>query len=182
MRGYDGYQSEQNAPMARNLTNFVIPRNDPNMKKLHIILLVAIAIVIAGLLTLMSDITTYDTILSARAKEGKFVHMIAKLDKAAPIQYDPVKDPNYLSFYAVDSLGSRTQVVYHNAKPAEFEHSERIVLKGKMKGQVFECKEILLKCPSKYKDNPGQQMKELQGMPTTDTGLSKQSSASAKPY
>ena len=151
------------------------------MKKLHIILLIAIAVVIAGLLTLMTDITTYDTIDSARSKEGKFVHMIAKLDKAAPIQYDPVKDPNYLSFYAVDSLGSRTQVVYHNAKPAEFEHSERIVLKGKMKGQVFECKEILLKCPSKYKDNPGQQMKELQGMPA-DTAA-KQSSASAeKPY
>jgi cytochrome c-type biogenesis protein CcmE len=151
------------------------------MKKLHIILLVAIAGVIAGLLTLMSDITTYDTIESARKKEGKFVHMIARLDKAAPITYDPVKDPNYLSFYAVDSLGSRTQVVYHNAKPSEFEHSERIVLKGKMKGEVFDCKEILLKCPSKYKDNKSDQMKQLQEAGTDSA--SKGASASAeKPY
>ena len=132
------------------------------MKKVHIIMLAAIAIVIAGLLTMMKDISTYDSIASARQKEGKYVHLIAKLDKSKPVVYDPVKDPNYMSFYAIDSLGSQTQVVYYNSKPTEFEHSERIVLKGKMKGEVFECKEILLKCPSKYKDDPNQQMKQYQ--------------------
>jgi cytochrome c-type biogenesis protein CcmE len=40
--------------------------------------------------------------------------------------------------------------------------SERIVMKGKMNGEVFECKEILLKCPSKYKDDPLQQEKALE--------------------
>ena len=131
------------------------------MKKTHIILLVAIAAVIAGLLTMMKDITTYDSIESARKKEGKFVHLIAKLDKSKPVEYDPIKDPNFLSFYAVDSLGSETKVVYRNSKPSEFEHSERIVLKGKMQGETFECNEILLKCPSKYKDDPNQQFKKL---------------------
>jgi cytochrome c-type biogenesis protein CcmE len=58
-----------------------------------------------------------------------------------------------MAFMAVDSLGGRTRVVYRNSKPSEFEHSERIVLKGKMEGEVFECKEMLLKCPSKYKDD-----------------------------
>lgn len=132
------------------------------MKKLHIIILVAIAVIIAGLLTMMQDISTYDSIASARKKEGKFVHLIAKLDKTSPVEYDPLKDPNYLSFYATDSLGAKTKVVYLNSKPTEFEHSERIVLKGKMKGEVFECNEILLKCPSKYKDDPTKQMKELE--------------------
>lgn len=131
------------------------------MKKLHIIILGAIAVVIAGLLTMMKDLTTYDSIASARSKEGKYVHLIAKLDKTQPVEYDPIKDPNYLSFYALDSLGGKTRVVYRNAKPTEFEHSERIVLKGKMQGEVFECNEILLKCPSKYKDDPTQQMKML---------------------
>jgi cytochrome c-type biogenesis protein CcmE len=107
--------------------------------------------------------------------------MIARLDKSAPITYDPVKDPNYLSFYAVDSLGSRTQVIYHNAKPSEFEHSERIVLKGKMKGDVFDCKEILLKCPSKYKDNKVEQMKQLQEA-GNDSAAKGASASSGKPY
>jgi cytochrome c-type biogenesis protein CcmE len=131
------------------------------MKKLQIAMLVVIAGAIAGLLTLTKDITTYDSIASARKKEGRYVHLIAKLDKSFPIVYDPIKDPNYLSFQAKDSLGATTKVVYHNPKPAELENSDRVVLKGQMSGEVFECKEILLKCPSKYKDDPSQQLKNL---------------------
>jgi cytochrome c-type biogenesis protein CcmE len=131
------------------------------MKKLQIAALVVIAGAIAGLLTLTKDITTYDSIASARKKEGRYVHLIARLDKSIPVVYDPIKDPNYLSFQAIDSLGATTIVIYHNAKPAELEHSDRVVLKGQMNGQVFDCKEILLKCPSKYKDDPTQQLKNL---------------------
>lgn len=139
------------------------------MKKLHIVILVVIALAIAGLLTLTKDITTYDSIESARKKDGKYVHLIAKLDRTVPVVYDPVKDPNYLSFYAIDSLGARTQVVYRNSKPTELEHSDRVVLKGQMKGEVFECKEILLKCPSKYKDDPTQQMKKIEAPAAMNT-------------
>lgn len=121
-----------------------------------------IAIAIAYMLVTMSkDLTTYDTIASARQKQGKYIHLIAKLDRTKDVEYDPIKDPNFLAFYAVDSLGGQTKVVYHSTKPPELEMSERIVLKGKMTGDVFECKEILLKCPSKYKDDPAHQEKEL---------------------
>src|SRR5438046_1086602 len=126
------------------------------MKTSHIIILVAIAAAIGGLLMYSVDFSTYDSIGSAKNKQGKYVHLIAKLDRKYPIEYDAIKDPNYLSFYAVDSLGTSTKVVYRNAKPAELEQSERIVLKGKMKGDVFECDNILLKCPSKYKDDKKQ--------------------------
>ena len=122
------------------------------MKKTHVLGLVFIAASIAALLTLMDDISTYDSVESARRKEGKFVHLIAKLDTTKPVIYDHLKDPNYLSFVAVDSLGSSTEVVYRNAKPTDFEKSQRVVMKGSMKGEVFECKEIILKCPSKYTD------------------------------
>ncbi|MCW3093692.1 MAG: cytochrome c-type biosis protein CcmE, heme chaperone [Ferruginibacter sp.] len=126
------------------------------MKKTHIIILVAIAVAIGALIMMSVDFSTYDTIASAKQKQGKFVHLIAKLDKTVPLDYDPAKNPNYLSFTAVDSLGARAKVVYLNTKPAELEHSERIVLKGKMQGDVFECSDILLKCPSKYKDDKTQ--------------------------
>lgn len=122
------------------------------MKTSSIIILVVIAAAIGGLLMYSVDFSTYDTIASAREKEGKFVHLIAKLDKTKPIEYDALKDPNYLSFFAVDSLGGSTQVIYYNPKPAELEQSERVVLKGRMEGDVFKCDNILLKCPSKYKD------------------------------
>ena len=126
------------------------------MKTSHIIILVVIATAIGGLLMYSVDFSTYDTIGSAKLKPGKYVHLIAKLDRKYPIEYDAIKDPNYLSFYAVDSLGSSTKVIYRNAKPPELEQSERIVLKGTMSNNVFECDNILLKCPSKYKDDKKQ--------------------------
>ncbi len=124
------------------------------MKKTHIIALVFVAVAITVLISFMGDVTTYDTISSAKQKEGKFVHLIAKLDKNEPMQYDAVKDPNFLSFTAVDTLGNSIKVVYHNSKPTDMEKSERLVLKGRVEGDHFECKDILLKCPSKYKDDP----------------------------
>jgi cytochrome c-type biogenesis protein CcmE len=126
------------------------------MKTSSIVILVAIAAAIGVLLMYSVDFSTYDTIQSAKQKPGKYVHLIAKLDKTRPLQYDAIKDPNYLSFYAVDSLGTSTQVIYRNTKPPELEQSDRVVLKGKMVGNVFECDNILLKCPSKYKDDKKQ--------------------------
>lgn len=122
------------------------------MKRTHIIILIGIAALIGGLLAYSADFSTYDSIASAKEKPGKYVHLIARLDKSKPIEYDAIKNPNYLAFHAIDSLGGQTKVVYHNSKPQDLERSERIVMKGKMKDGHFECNDILLKCPSKYKD------------------------------
>jgi cytochrome c-type biogenesis protein CcmE len=143
-----------------NWTNFAAVEYC-NMKKTHIIILIFIAIAIAVLISFMGDLTTYDTVASAREKEGKYVHLIAKLDKSQPVEYDAVKNPNYLRFTAIDTLGNTTKVVYHNSKPTDFERSERLVLKGSMKDGEFECKEVLMKCPSKYKDDEKANKKNL---------------------
>jgi cytochrome c-type biogenesis protein CcmE len=124
------------------------------MKKSHIIILLGIAALIVSLIVFSAaDFSTYDTIDAAKKSPGKYVHIIAKVDKTQGIEYDPEKNPNYLSFYAVDSLGGRTKVVYRNSKPTDLEKSERLVMKGKMQDGHFECNDILLKCPSKYKDD-----------------------------
>ncbi len=127
------------------------------MKRTHIILLVFIALAIGLLVSFMGNLSTYETIASARQKEGKSVTIIAKLDNTQPIEYNPAKDPNYLSFHISDTLGNKARVVYHYGKPYDMEKAERIVLKGKMNGDVFEISQkdgILMKCPSKYKDDP----------------------------
>ena len=129
----------------------------PVMKKLQIVILVAIAISIAVLISFMTDLTTYETIASARQKSGKTVTIIAHLDNSQPIEYNPAKDPNFVSFHISDTLGNKAKVVYHFEKPYDLEKAERITLKGKMSGDVFEISRkdgILLKCPSKYKDDP----------------------------
>jgi cytochrome c-type biogenesis protein CcmE len=132
------------------------------MKKIHIVLLVLIAATIAMLLNFMGTLSTYDSIKSAMKKKGMVVSIIAKLDRTYPVEYDAIKNPNYLSFVAFDSLGNNVKVIYRKEKPTNLEHSERLVLKGKMKDDHFECSEILMKCPSKYKDDMNQAKKTLQ--------------------
>src|SRR5690348_15698119 len=110
------------------------------MKKIHIVILVGIAVCIMILLSFMGDLSSYETLASARQKEGKTVTVIAKLDKSFPnpIQYDPIRNPNLTQFNVIDSLGNKAQVRYYFEKPFDMEKSDRIVLKGKMKGDVFE--------------------------------------------
>lgn len=129
------------------------------MKKIHIVVLVFIALGIAVLLSFMGDLSTYETLASAKQQEGKSVTVIAKLDRSVvrPIIYDAAKNANETTFYVVDSMGNKAKVVYYFEKPFDMEKSERIVLKGRMKGDVFEITRkdgILIKCPSKYKDDP----------------------------
>ena len=123
------------------------------MKKIHIVLLVLIAATIAVLISFLQTATTYDTVDTAISKPGKFVHLMARWDKTKPLEYDALKDPNYLSFTAVDTLGKSVKVIYHNPKPENFEISEKLVLKGKYMDGYFDCQSIQTKCPSKYKDD-----------------------------
>jgi cytochrome c-type biogenesis protein CcmE len=132
------------------------------MKKIHIFLLVLIAGAIAVLLTFLKSASTYDTVDTAMAKPGKFVHLMAKLDTSKQVIYDAIKDPNYLSFTAVDTLGKSVKVVYHNSKPDNFEMSEKLVLKGKYQDGIFDCKDIQTKCPSKYKDDMKKAGKDIE--------------------
>ena len=71
------------------------------MKKSHIVILVVIAIAIGALIMFSVDFSTYDTVASARQKQGKFVHLIARLDRSIALDYDPAKNPNYLSRQSV---------------------------------------------------------------------------------
>lgn len=132
------------------------------MKKIHIVLLVFIAGAIAVLISFLQTTATYDTVQTAKDKPGKFVHLMARWDKSQPMEYDALKDPNYLSFVATDTLGQSVKVIYRNPKPENFEISEKLVLKGKFTADgYFECKSIQTKCPSKYKDDMGAAQKNV---------------------
>lgn len=136
------------------------------MKKIHIILLLLVIGGIVGMSFFIKDLTTYETFASAAKKSDEFVVVKVKLDKAAPIEYDQVKDPNKTVFYALDQDGQRTRVVYNNAKPTDIERSEGIDLNGYMRNGYFECTKLQMKCPSKYKDDMNAAQKNL---PTAGT-------------
>jgi len=120
------------------------------MKRSHIIALVFIAISIVMIVALTADYSTYETFTSAEKNSGKEFHIVGELAKESELHYDPLKDPNYFSFYMKDKDGEERKVVFKGAKPQDFERSEQIVLTGKMKGNEFAASKILIKCPSKY--------------------------------
>src|SRR3954464_15842531 len=130
------------------------------MKKTHIILLLLVIGGIVGMSFFIRDLTTQETFASAQ-KKAKFVVVKVKLDKSTPIEYDAVKNPNLTTFYAFDREGRRTKVLYSNAKPTDMERSDGLNLNGFMRDGYFQCKNIQMKCPSKYKDDLKESQKNL---------------------
>ncbi|MBX7227382.1 MAG: cytochrome c maturation protein CcmE [Chitinophagales bacterium] len=123
------------------------------MKKTHILALVMVAVLIGVLVSLLGNFSRYEDFNSRAAKKGNEIVVAGKLVKEKPLQYNPLKDPNYFSFYIADEKGNQRMVEYKGAKPRDIERSEKIVVTGHMEGEVFKASKILMKCPSKYVEN-----------------------------
>lgn len=121
------------------------------MKKIYIVAVVMIAVAITLLMNSSQELSTYATFTEAQSS-GRAVKVVGQLSKDKEMIYDPVKDPNKFSFFAKDAAGEERKVVLLKAKPQDFELSEQIVVTGKMKDDEFVATDILMKCPSKYKD------------------------------
>ena len=122
------------------------------MKTSYIIAIILVASLIGVIISVYGNSTEYATFETAIENPGKTYHIVGHLDRTKEMVYDEVKNPNHFEFYLEDSLNVVKKVVYRNPRPQDFERSENVVVKGKMDGDVFEAKEILLKCPSKYND------------------------------
>jgi cytochrome c-type biogenesis protein CcmE len=123
------------------------------MKKGYLIGIILIAIAFAAIISTVSDSGTYADFSTATTHEGKVFHVVGKLDKEKPFEYNPEVNANLFGFYMTDNNGSEKKVLYNGTKPQDFEKSEQIVIIGKISGDEFHASEILMKCPSKYNSN-----------------------------
>lgn len=124
------------------------------MKTSNIVALVLIAAALAVILSMVGDFSSYETFATAEQKPGKEFQIIAKLDTIEnKMMYDPIKDPNHFVFYAKDESGVLRKVVFSGTKPQDFERSEKLTMTGSMQNGEFRCNKILMKCPSKYKND-----------------------------
>ncbi len=122
------------------------------VKKIHIIAGLLIIGAISMIVMASGDLSTYSNFEVAAATDGE-VKIVGQLSKDKEMYYNPVEDPNYFSFYMKDDKGIEGKVVLFSERPQDFELSEQIVATGKMKEDgVFYASSILMKCPSKYKD------------------------------
>lgn len=116
-------------------------------------IIIALVLIVAGIAVFVNaskDVSTYANFEQANA--GDRVKIVGQLSKDKPMVYNPQNNPNEFSFYMKDNEGVEKKVVLLKPKPQDFEMSEQIVVTGQMEGDVFNANEILMKCPSKYKD------------------------------
>lgn len=116
-------------------------------------IIIALVLIVAGIAVFVNaskDVSTYANFEQANA--GDRVKIVGQLSKDKPMVYDPQNNPNEFSFFMKDNEGVEKKVVLLKPKPQDFEMSEQIVVTGQMEGDVFNANEILMKCPSKYKD------------------------------
>jgi cytochrome c-type biogenesis protein CcmE len=126
------------------------------MKKIHIVGIIVIAVAIGVIITSLKNTTSYADFNEAIANPDKEYHVVGKLNKEAPMVYDPKINPDEFIFTLIDNKGVEKRVVLHKNKPQDFERSEQIVIIGKMQGEEFHANDILMKCPSKYNDGKPQ--------------------------
>lgn len=127
------------------------------MKRTHIIALVFVAVLVASLTVMLGKgFSRYESFDSSYAKKGKEFTVVGYLNKEKGIEYKPEINPNQFSMFVIDEQKVERQVVVNKAKPRDIEKSEKIVVTGKMNGDTFVATEILLKCPSKYKNREQQ--------------------------
>jgi len=126
------------------------------MKKLHILGIVVIAVAIGVIFTSLQSSATYSDFTEASANPETEYHVVGKLDKESPVDYDPKINADECSFMMVDNKGIEKKVILHKSVPQDFQKSEQIVLIGKMQGETFHANDILMKCPSKYNDGKPQ--------------------------
>ena len=131
------------------------------MKKIHIIIIIIIAVTLGVIISTISNSSTYAQFEEAVAHPDNTFHVVGKVNKQKPFDYKPEVNANIFGFYLIDNTGNEKKVVYNGSKPQDFERSEQIVVIGKMSGSEFHCKQILMKCPSKYNGNEADRNKAL---------------------
>ena len=121
------------------------------MKKTHIFLIVAIAIIMGVMVvSLMGESRSYANFALAADHPNKSYDIVGKLDTSQAIVYDAKVNSDEFSFYMFDEDNNNFKVIVSKPKPQDFERSMQVVVSGKMDGDVFRASNVLLKCPSKY--------------------------------
>lgn len=122
------------------------------MKPKAIILIVVLAVLIAVIIGTYGDVSSSVSFKEAAEYPEKTFHVQGVLMKEMPVEYDPVKDPNYFTFFVKDKEGDVKKVIAYQPKVQDFERTESVSMNGKMRGDDFHAEKIMLKCPSKYEE------------------------------
>ena len=131
------------------------------MKKKYIGAIVIIAVAITIIISMTGNASSYVSFEEAKvlSEKGfkKSIHVVGELPKTASGEIVGIQEsPDKLSFkfQMVDEKGMRQEVLFAQPIPTDFTKSEQVVIVGAYQGEKFVADKILLKCPSKYQEDP----------------------------
>ncbi len=119
------------------------------------VLVVAVGIVL-GAVNFLDANVEYGNFQTAR-EMGKKLQVNGEWMREMQTSFDA--DKVVFTFYMKDENDEVVRVVYHGARPNNFEMANSIVAKGKFDGNEFHASDILTKCPSKY-EGTGEDVKK----------------------
>ena len=131
------------------------------MKKKYIGAIIIIAVAITIIISMTGNASSYVSFEEAKvlSEKGfkKSIHVVGELPKTASGEIVGIQEsPDKLSFkfQMVDEKGMRQEVLFAQPIPTDFTKSEQVVIVGAYQGEKFVADKILLKCPSKYQEDP----------------------------
>lgn len=123
-------------------------------KRFRVMPILIIGLMAIGVIMLVSaskDMSTYSTFDQVK-RSGETAKVVGILAKDKPMYYNAEENPNLFRFYMTDQEGQVREVTLQAPKPQDFELSEQVVATGSFVGDEFVATSILMKCPSKYKN------------------------------
>lgn len=123
------------------------------MRPAAIITLIIALIALGSVFILLNDSDNYGDFSLARKHPGREYQIIGKLAIDSPMFYQAAINPDSFSFFLRDRNMQVNRIVYLGPKPQDFEKLDQIVLTGHWASDHFFAREMLLKCPSKYKSD-----------------------------
>lgn len=101
-----------------------------------------------------NSISTY--VNFEQADDLSNAHVVGTWDQSQEHNFS--RETMRFTFYMTDQDGNTRRVVYSKPKPNNFEQATQLVVIGEMRNGVFHANEMLMKCPSKYNDDPDFEM------------------------
>lgn len=125
--------------------------------------IIIVLFLIWGTSAFLKTTIRYVSIDEARRSE-KTVQVMGKID-FDQVAYSAGNSRLEFAIYnpeAKDKVtAERMKVVYYGVVPGNFDQATSVVLKGKSEGDAFVAEQMLVKCPSKYQGEGGQEYQDI---------------------
>jgi cytochrome c-type biogenesis protein CcmE len=122
------------------------------MKTSHLIIIIILVAAIAVIISTVYKSDTYSDFKEAAEDPAREVQIIGTLMREKAVVADTLMGSR-LSFFMKDDKGMPAKVVYNGSKPQDFDKLQQVVVIGNWEDSIFRASSLLLKCPSKYKEN-----------------------------